>query len=101
MEAEWGYEGFSDDYRSGKGRGSVMGGAKLNESQLLLEAEAICDRGAEQCAQCKEVLVKAGVAGAISCICHGQGCHMNPNKTSVSPKKQMSESYRRRNYRKY
>ena len=47
----------------------------INESQLLLEEEAICDRGAEQCSQCREVLIKAGVGGAIRCVCHGQGCH--------------------------
>jgi hypothetical protein len=82
----------------------------INESQLLLEEEAICDRGVEQCNQCREVLIKAGVGGAIGCICEGQGCWDRPGKTDIdtdvlpaplSPKKQMGESYRRRNYRKY
>jgi len=66
----------------------------INESQLLLEAEAICDRGAEACGVCRETLIKAGVGSAIQCICHGHNCPDDyVGKKSDNASDRLAEAY--------
>ena len=83
----------------------------INESQLLTE-EAPCVGGDNQkCGSCVKMgndYTRAGGNGNdfINKVCFGEGGRKTDIDTDVlpaplSPKKQMGESYRRRNYRRY